>query len=159
MGRRLASISLLFILIIALSVYGPWDFLGAYTKLDLVYDNLSDGVHVNATGWIAGKEIKNDKTVYYVKDATISCENGTLNQNSFIFKSDSYKIPNKSKVNIEGTVSLFTSARNEGGFDINVNSTYGSALLKTELLDYNSLIIIRKIDVSIFFWFIYNSKI
>ena len=118
MGRRLASISLLFILIIALSVYGPWDFLGAYTKLDLVYDNLSDGMHVNATGWIAGKEIKNDKTVYYVKDATISCENGTLNQNSFIFKSDSYKIPNKSKVNIEGTVSLFTSARNEGGFDM-----------------------------------------
>ena len=118
MGRRLAGVSLLIVLLFSLSVYGPWDFLGAYAKVDAVYDNLSDGMYIYAVGEIDSKEIKNDKTIYYVKNATIKCDNGILKSNSFIFKLDSDKIPNKSKVNIEGNIGLFSVARNEGGFDM-----------------------------------------
>ena len=117
MGRRLAGISLLIVLLVSLSVYGPWDFLGAYAKQDAACVNLSDGMHIYATGEIEGKEIKNDKTIYYVKNGTITCDNGILKSNSFIFKLDSDNIPNKSKINIEGNVLLFSCSRNEGGFD------------------------------------------
>ena len=116
-GRRLCKISLLLIIISAFSVYGPWDFLGVYAKANAASACLSDGMVVQATGYVYHKEIKNDDVVYYVKNATLNCEKGRLNQTSFIFKFDSDNIPNYCKLNIEGTVSSFMEARNEGGFD------------------------------------------
>ena len=118
MGRRLSLISLLYVLIVALSVYGPWDYLGAYNKSNVVNQNLSDGMYVQATGRITGKEIKNDKVLYYVDDAEVSCENGRIKNISFFFRFDSKQIPNNSKINIKGSVSHFSVARNDGGFDM-----------------------------------------
>ena len=63
MGRRLCLISLLVIIIVALSVYGPWDYLGAYSKANAVSESLSDGMHIQATGVITHKEIKNHKVI------------------------------------------------------------------------------------------------
>ncbi len=117
MRRKLCLISLFYMIIVAFSVYGPKDLIGAYAKADAVRQALQEGTSVNATGNITRKEIKNDSILYYVDGATVNCENGTLNNNSFIFKLDSDKIPNKSKVNIVGTVKHFRQARNEGGFD------------------------------------------
>ena len=117
MRRKLGVISLLYIFIVVFSVYGPFDLIGAYTKAGAVEANLDNGARVKATGNIIRKEIKNDSTIYYVNDATLICENGTLTHTSFLFKLDSDKIPNKSKLNIEGNISLFQSATNEGGFD------------------------------------------
>ena len=110
-------ISLVYIFIVAFSVYGPLDLIGAYTKADAFSEHFSEGASVTATGNIVRKEIKKDSTIYYVNDATVNCENGTLTNTSFIFKLDSDKIPNKSKLNIEGNISLFKRATNEGGFD------------------------------------------
>ena len=108
MGRRLSLISLLYVLIVALSVYGPWDYLGAYNKAKVVNQNLSDGMYVQAIGRITGKEIKNDKVLYYVDDAEVSCENGRIKNISFFFRFDSKQIPNNSKINIKGSVSHFS---------------------------------------------------
>ena len=117
MRRKLCLISLVYIFIIAFSVYGPLDFIGAYTKADTVLSVIADGDRLDVNGNIIRKEIKKDSTIYYVKDATINCEKGTLTNISIIFKFDSDKIPNKSKVNIAGTAKLFRRPRNEGGFD------------------------------------------
>ncbi len=118
MRRILAGISLLFIIAVILSVYGPWDFLGAYTKINVADKYLSDDMQISATGDVICKEIKNDKTVYYIKNATIDCEYGRLKNTSFIFKFDSDTIPNKSKINIDGDIALFSVATNEGGYDM-----------------------------------------
>ncbi|MCR4830034.1 MAG: ComEC/Rec2 family competence protein, partial [Pseudobutyrivibrio sp.] len=118
MGRRLALISLLYVLIVAFSVYGPWDYLGAYNKANAAEQFLADGIYVQATGRITGKEIKNDKVLYYVDDADIICEGGCIKNSSFFFRFDSKQIPNNSKINIKGSVSHFSRARNDGGFDM-----------------------------------------
>jgi len=131
LGRRLVCISSLYILLALFSVYGPWDILGAYTKTDVVQQKLADDMYVKASGKIVRKEIKNDQTIYYIKKATIVCESGKLVNNSFIFKLDSDKIPNKSQINIEGKVSLFQTSRNEGGFDF--KSYYNSLGYNFEL--------------------------
>ena len=118
MGRRLALISLLYVFIVAFSVYGPWDYLGAYNKANAAEQFLADGIYVQATGRITGKEIKNDKVLYYVDDADIICEGGCIKNSSFFFRFDSKQIPNNSKINIKGSVSHFSRARNDGGFDM-----------------------------------------
>ena len=144
MGRRLCIVSLLLYFIVALSVYGPWDFLGAYTKSNLAKDRLDDGTHVSATGNIAHKEVKNDSVIYYIDDATICCEDGSTIKNSFFFKFDSKEIPIKSKVNIEGNVGHFLEARNEGGFDM--KSYYNSMGYYFELRNVS----VNSVEVS--FW-------
>lgn len=116
-GRRLCKISLLVIFAIVLSAYSPWDILGVYAEAEAVEHNLSIGEMVYASGEIYHKEIKNDKTIYFVKNGKVNLSTGTLTNTSFIFKYDSDSIPNHSKLNIKGTASLFTEARNEGGFN------------------------------------------
>jgi competence protein ComEC len=106
------------VLIIAFCAYSPWDFLGVYSKANSVDMYLSDGVPVSASGKVHRKEIKNNSFIYYVEDATVTCENGRFTNISFIFKLDSNFIPNYSKVNIEGVAACFNEARNEGGFDM-----------------------------------------
>ena len=115
-GRVLCKISLLILVIIAFSVYGPWDFLGVYNKADAA-QCLSEGDTVRAVGSVYHKEIKNDNVLYYVRNATVTFEGGSLSNTSFIFKFNSDQIPNHCKLNINGVVSHFMTARNEGAFD------------------------------------------
>ena len=75
---------MVYIFIIAFSVYGPLDFIGAYTKADTVLSVIADGDRLDVNGNIIRKEIKKDSTIYYVKDATINCEKGTLTNISII---------------------------------------------------------------------------
>ena len=91
-GRVLCKISLLIILIIALSAYSPWDFLGLYDKARVADTVLKEQEHVDAIGYVYHKEIKNDKVLYYVKNASITSGSETLSKTSFIFKSDSDEI-------------------------------------------------------------------
>ncbi len=109
MRRKLCFISLILIIIVAFSVHGPWDFLGANAKADAC-KALTEGTHVQATGTVSRKEIKNNQTLYY-----IDCGSKNL---SFIFKFDSDYIPNKSKLNIEGDIAHFSHGTNEGSFDM-----------------------------------------
>jgi len=132
-GRRLCKISLIVFLVVALSAFGSWDFLGVNAKAELAKQFLLDGVQVQATGQIYHKEIKNDSVVYYVKNATISFDGGRLYKTSFLFKYNSDKIPNYSKVNITGSVSKFDVARNPGSFS--ESSYYNSLGLCFDLTD------------------------
>ena len=124
-GRRLCKISLLITLIIALSAYSPWDFLGLYDKTEAIHTYLQDGGPVTASGIITSKEIKNGKCVYQIRK--------THNHISFIFKSNSDIIPINSKVNISGSARLFSVARNEGAF--NEESYYNSLDLYYEIAE------------------------
>jgi competence protein ComEC len=124
----------LIIITIAFSVYGPWDFLGVYTKANAA-DCMPDGIQVQAVGRIYHKEIKNDSVLYYVRNATVDSEIGRLSNTSFIFKFNSDEIPNYCKLNIEGKVSHFMTARNDGAFDM--NNYYQSMGLYFELSNPN----------------------
>ncbi|MCR4567535.1 MAG: DNA internalization-related competence protein ComEC/Rec2 [Pseudobutyrivibrio sp.] len=117
-GRRLCKISLIIAILIALSAYGPWDFLGVYGKAQEAKDTLAEDMLVEARGTVYQKEIKQDYYLYYVNDATVYTDNGKLLKTSFIFKSNSFEIPLKAKVNISGRVKPFSKARNEGSFDM-----------------------------------------
>ena len=117
-GRVLCKISLLIILIISISAYTPWDFLGVYDKAEAAGTFLNEGKRISAEGYVYHKEIKQDKVLYYVKNASVKTGSGTLSKTSFIFKSDSDKIPNFCKLNIDGTVKHFQKARNAGAFDM-----------------------------------------
>lgn len=132
-GRALCKISLLIILIIALSAYSPWDFLGLYDKAEAARLNLNEQEQVFATGNVYHKEIKNNKVLYYVKDASVTSRSGTLSKTSFIFKLDSDDIPNFCKLNIKGRIKHFSKATNEGGFDM--LQYYNSLGLYFELTD------------------------
>ena len=81
-GRVLCRISLLFILLITISTYAPWDFLGAYDKADAAAF-LEEGQWAKAEGYIYHKEIKKDKVLYYVKNASVTTGGGTLSNTSF----------------------------------------------------------------------------
>ena len=135
MARRLCLISLVYILLVAFSVYSPWDLTGAYTMAKSCDMALSNGEWVTATGQLVKKEIKNDQTVYYIKNATVCCEDGQLNKTSFLFKFDSDTIPLKSTIKIKAKVKFFENARNEGAFDM--KDYYNSLGYYFELTDIN----------------------
>lgn len=131
-GRVLCRISLLIILMITISAYAPWDFLGVYDKAEAAV-LLEEGQWAKAEGYIYHKEIKKDKVLYYVKNASVTTGSGSLLNTSFIFKLESNIIPNYSKLNIEGKVKHFSSATNEGCFDM--KNYYNSLGLYLELTD------------------------
>ena len=132
-GRVLCNISLVVILIIALSAYSPWDFLGLYDKAYEADFVLPEQEQISATGFIYHKEIKNNKVLYYVKNASVTSRGKTLSKTSFIFKLDSNEIPNNSKLNIDGRIKHFSVATNEGGFDM--KQYYNSLGLYFEITD------------------------
>ncbi len=132
-GRVLCKISLLIILLIALSAYSPWDFLGLYDKAYVADTVLEEQEHIKATGYVYHKEIKNNKVLYYVKNASITSRSETLSKTSFIFKLDSDEIPNFCKLNIDGKVQHFSVATNEGTFDM--AKYYNSLGLYFEITD------------------------
>lgn len=117
-GRRLCRISLLIILVIALSAYSPWDFLGIYAQANYVNEYLVDGSPIVAVGQISHKEIKNDKVIYYVNNSFISNSTCQMSDVSFLFRFDSDSIPLNSKVKINGSIKRFSVPRNEGEFDL-----------------------------------------
>lgn len=131
-GRVLCRISLVIILLITISAYGPWDFQGAYDKAEAAA-LLKNEQWVKASGDVYHKEIKKDKVLYYVKNASVTSGSGTLSHTSFIFKFDSDIIPNYSKLNIEGLVKHFSSASNDGCFDM--KKYYNSMGLYFELVE------------------------
>ncbi len=116
-GRVLCHISLLISIIIALSAYSPRDFLGVYDKAKCA-ELMRDDAIISATGQVYHKEIKGDKVLYYVKDAIVYQDGNTLSNTSFIFKYNSDDIPTNCKLNIEGQISQFLKATNEGAFDM-----------------------------------------
>ncbi|SDB12111.1 competence protein ComEC [Pseudobutyrivibrio sp. YE44] len=138
-GRFLYRISLLILLLILISTYAPWDFLGVYDKALAAESSLSTGEHIKAEGYVYHKELKNDKIVYYVKDASVKNRRGILKNTSFIFKSKSKLIPNNCKVNIEGDVKLFSNGRNDGSFDM--KNYYNSLGLYFEVVNSKSQVV------------------
>ena len=131
-GRVLCKISLLVILLISISAYAPRDFLGVYDKAEAVVQ-LQDGQRASAEGYVYHKEIKKDKVLYFVRNASITTRSGTLSKTSFIFTFDSDIIPNFSKLNIEGKIRHFSRATNDGCFDM--RDYYNSLGLYFELTD------------------------
>lgn len=131
-GRVLCKISLLIILIISISTYTRWDFLRVYDKAEAAA-LLEEGQWAKAKGFIYHKEIKKDKVLYYVKNASLTTRSGSLSNTSFIFKLDSDLIPNYSKLNIDGKVKHFSEATNDGCFDM--KNYYNSLGLYLELTD------------------------
>ena len=105
-GRKLFKISLMCVILIALSAYGPWDFLGVYNKAEAAQSFLETGQKVTAFGTVIQKEIKSDYYLYSVDDATVYTNTGKLHKTSFIFKTDSNSIPINSKLNISGFSSI-----------------------------------------------------
>ena len=99
-GRCLCKISLLVIIIVALSAYGPRDFLGLYAQRDAVENFIPDGSSVSVTGQIYRKEIKNDQTLYYVKNAQVTTDQGMLSHSQFLFKFNSDYFPIKSEIKL-----------------------------------------------------------
>lgn len=137
-GRVLCRISLLIILIIALSTYAPWDFLGVYDKAKVAETYLQEQEKVLATGYVYHKEIKNDKVLYYAKNASVTSGSGNLSKTSFIFKFDSDEIPTFCKLNIQGKVKHFSKATNEGAFDMkDYYNSLGLYFELAEISDYS----------------------
>ncbi len=132
-GRVLCRISFVIILIIAISSYAPWDFLGVYDKVEAVEEHLVEDSFANAEGLVYHKEIKKDKVLYYVKNASITTGSKKLSNISFLFKIDSDEIPNNSKLNIKGRIKHFSVATNDGCFDM--KDYYNSLGLYFELQD------------------------
>lgn len=132
-GRVLCRISFVIILIIAISSYAPWDFLGVYDKAEAVEEHLVEDSFANAEGLVYHKEIKKDKVLYYVKNASITTGSKTLSNISFLFKIDSDEIPNNSKLNIKGRIKHFSVATNDGCLDM--KDYYNSLGLYFELQD------------------------
>ncbi|MCR4694801.1 MAG: DNA internalization-related competence protein ComEC/Rec2 [Pseudobutyrivibrio sp.] len=98
--RKIALFSLLFVIII----YIGTNF-GLLGKTDEIWP---PGSRIRVRGQIYSKEIKNDKSVYY-----LSCSNNT----SLIFSMDSHEIPLFARVSVTGNIEYFQGPRNEGGFD------------------------------------------
>ncbi|MBR5953074.1 MAG: DNA internalization-related competence protein ComEC/Rec2, partial [Pseudobutyrivibrio sp.] len=117
-GRSLCKISLLIVIVIALSAYGPYDFLGLYGASEAVDMFLTDGDSVCSTGQIYRKEIKNNQTQYFIKDAQVITDRGTLSDISYTFNFDSDSFPIKSKIKLKGAISKFQEPRNQGEFNI-----------------------------------------
>ena len=115
--RKLAFFSLAFISLLIFSLYGPWDFAGAYNKYKAADAWLKDGMSVTVQGQIYRKEVKNQQAVYYLKNAIINFDEGSLNNTSVILYLNSDNIPNYSKIKADGQVEVFKTASNEGGFD------------------------------------------
>ena len=137
-GRVLCRISLFIILLIALSAHAPWDFLGVYDKALAAESILSDGDQVQACGYVYHKEIKKDKALYHVKNASVKSGSKYLSNTSFIFKSDSDFIPTFCKINsLTGNVNIFSVGRNEGSFDM--KSYYNSMDLYFEVTDVREI--------------------
>ncbi len=139
-GRSLCKISLLIVIMIALSAYGPYDFLGLYGASGAVDMFLTDGDSVCSTGQIYRKEIKNNQTQYFIKDAQVITDRGTLSDISYTFNFDSDSFPIKSKIKLSGTVSKFMEPRNQGEFNIkdyyNSNGVYFQ-INEVEVIDVN----------------------
>ena len=139
-GRSLCKISLLIVIMIALSAYGPYDFLGLYSASGAVDMFLTDGDSVCSTGQIYRKEIKNNQTQYFIKDAQVITDRGTLSDISYTFNFDSDSFPIKSKIKLSGTVSKFMEPRNQGEFNIkdyyNSNGVYFQ-INEVEVIDVN----------------------
>lgn len=139
-GRCLCKISLLIMIVIALSAYGPYDFLGLYGNSQAVDMFLTDGESVCSIGQIYRKEIKNDQTQYFVKDAQVVTDQGTLSSTSYYFNFNSDSIPIKSKIKLKGIIAKFQEPRNQGEF--NVKDYYNSIgvcfqIKEVELIDVN----------------------
>ncbi len=115
--RLLCALALLWISITIFSVYGPWDIIGAYNKIDTADYYLQDGAYVSVQGKVKGKELKNDKYIYYLSDATINIFKGSITNTSLILNLDSDDIPIFSYVKVKGSLSTFSSASNQGNFD------------------------------------------
>ena len=115
--RTVGFLSIFLILIIAFSVYGPLDYLGAYTKVRLADRCLTDGARCTITGQVYHKEIKNDKPVFYLRNTTIEVDNTRLSDQSIILYPDSDTIPNTSTIRATGSIQTFDIARNDGNFD------------------------------------------
>ena len=140
-GRSLCKISLLVLILIALSAYGPYDFLGLYGASQAVDMFLTDGDRVCSTGQIYRKEIKNNQTRYFVKDAQVVTDQGTLSNTSYSFNFYSDFIPIKSKINLRGQVQKFQEPRNLGEF--NIKNYYNSIginfqITEVEILEINT---------------------
>ena len=139
-GRCLCKISLLIMIVIALSAYGPYDFLGLYGNSQAVDMFLTDGESVCSIGQIYRKEIKNDQTLYFVKDAQVVTDQGTLSSTSYYFNFNSDSIPIKSKIKLKGIIAKFQEPRNQGEF--NIKDYYNSIgvcfqIKEVELIDVN----------------------
>ncbi len=115
--RLLCALALLWISITIFSVYGPWDIIGAYNKIDTADYYLQDGAYVSVQGKVKGKELKNDKYIYYLSDATINIFKGSITNTSLILNLDSDDIPIFSYVKVKGNLSTFSTASNQGNFD------------------------------------------
>ncbi|SDH34618.1 competence protein ComEC [Pseudobutyrivibrio sp. 49] len=131
-GRVLCKISLLIILIISISAYAPWDFMGVYDKAEAAA-HIEEGQQIKAEGYIYHKEVKKDKVLYYVKNASATTGSESLSKTSFIFKLESDIIPNYSKLNIVGKMKHFSVATNDGIFDM--KNYYNSLGLYFEITD------------------------
>ena len=140
-GRSLCKISLLVMIVIVLSAYGPYDFLGLYSASQAVDMFLTDGDWVCSTGQIYRKEIKNNQTRYFVKDAQVVTDQGTLSNTSYSFNFYSDFIPIKSKIELRGQVQKFQEPRNLGEF--NIKDYYNSIginfqITEVEILEINT---------------------
>lgn len=115
--RLLSAVALLWISITIFSVYGPWDIIGAYKKINTADYYLQDGDHVSVEGKVKGKEFKNDKYIYYLSDATINISEGSVKNTSLILNLDSDYIPVFSYIKVKGSIATFSTASNQGNFD------------------------------------------
>lgn len=78
---------------------------------------LTDGQEVRLAGKIDRIEPKTRCVYYYLKDCTVEAESQTLPCNDVIAYVSSASHSAGQILNIEGTISLFTEASNEGMFD------------------------------------------
>ena len=78
---------------------------------------LTDGQEVRLAGKIDRIEAKTRCVYYYLKDCTVEAESQTLPCNDVIAYVSSASHSAGQILNIEGTISLFTEASNEGMFD------------------------------------------
>ena len=152
-GRCLCKISLLIVIVIALSAYGPYDYLGLYGSSQAVDMFLVDGDSVCSTGLIYRKEIKNGQTQYFVKDAQVITDQGTLSSTSYSFNFYSDLIPIKSKIKLSGTISKFQEPRNHGEF--NIKDYYNSIGIYFQIKDVEVLEIntSESVDYDLFYRF------
>lgn len=82
-----------------------------------VLQKLTDGQEVRLAGKIDRIEPKTRCVYYYLKDCTVEAESQTLPCNDVIAYVSSASHSAGQILNIEGTISLFTEASNEGMFD------------------------------------------
>ena len=118
-GPRILGLSSLFLVImISICAMGPWDFLGVYDKINTADSFLIDESYCNFSGKIYYKEIKNESYIYYIRDGSITIENQTLTNSSFLLYLQSDNIPINSFLTGKGKIDTFSIATNEGSFDL-----------------------------------------